>query len=201
MPGFTPINAHAVGAAAPTENCPPNEGESQSVELKRAKRRQPARKKTVTSNTAGQIAAEGEARDVNDQKRISGKGRKRTGPTSDGSQTKRRKSGSVKSSMPTTKSGVGATATADSANANGTKALSNPSTDAEMVSLTSKAKLDGFRYSSKAAPEHVGAGALSVGSMSVFTPQTSMSSVSPNTITRWIALRSHLTIWCFIAWQ
>lgn len=193
MPGFTPINAHAVTAPAPTASGPPNNGEAQSVEPERTKRRQPARKKTATSKTADQIAVEGEARDASDQKRISGKGRKRTNPPSDEPQTKRRKSGSVKSSMPATKSGVSATATSDSANANanGTRALSSSSTDAERLSLTFKAKLDGFRYSSKTAPEQVGATSLSIGSMSVFTPQTSMSSVSSNTATGRTVLRYH----------
>lgn len=193
MSGFTPINAHAVTAPTPTASGPPNDGETHSVEPKRTKRRQPARKKTATSKTVDQIAVEGEARDASDQKRISGKGRKRTNPPSDESQTKRRKSGSIKSSMSATKPGVGATATSDSANANanGTTALSSSSTDAEMVSLTSKAKLDGFRYSSKTAPEQVGASSLSIGSMSVFTPQTSMSSVSSNTATGRLALQYH----------
>jgi len=169
MPGFTPINARNAEAPAPQEV-----EAAVSGPRKATKRRQPARKKPAAQQNGGQIAADATA-----PERISGKGKKRANHPGDEPEPKRRKSGSLKSSMPTTKTAVSATTTADPDKTLKGKATSSSSTDAGLVSLTSMAKLNGFRYTRARAAASGGNEPQSTESTSMsYLPETSMSTVS-----------------------
>jgi hypothetical protein len=172
MPGFTAINARTSEA--------PASGAASAIEAavsgprKASKPRQPARKKPAALKNGDQIAADATA-----PERISGKGKKRASHPGDESEPKRRKSDSMKSSMPTTKNAVSATRTADPDENFNAKATSSSSTDAGMVSLTSMARLNGFRYNRSQAAASGGGEPQSTKSTSIsYVPETSMSSVS-----------------------
>lgn len=169
MPGFTPINAR--NAEAPV----PSEVEAAVSGPRRAsKRRQPARKKAVTQKDGGQPAADATA-----PERISGKGKKRANHPGDEPEPKRRKSASLKSSMPTAKTAVSATTTADPDKTPNANVASSSSTDAGLVSLTSMAKLNGFRYTrSQAATSGSGEPQPTQSTSISYVPETSMSNVS-----------------------
>lgn len=175
MPGFTPINAHALQPPASNVDALPEMGATTgSGRPKPTKRRQPARKKPPVRRDDSQVAADNTTR-----KRISGKGRKRTSHPDGEPEPKRRKSGDLKSSMPTTKIVVSATETANPDELSNAKAISSSSTDAGLVSLTSMAKLNGFHYTRGHAARSGGIEPQSIHSTSVtYAPETSMDSVS-----------------------
>lgn len=176
MPGFTAINAHAPSSLSPTSLSPSLDvaaKETVSGRRKATRRRQPARKQPA-AHDAGQ-----EASTETVSKRISGKGKKRASRVDDEPDPKRRKSNGIKSSMPTTKTTVGATTTVDPEKTTSTKVPSESSTEAGLVSLTSKAKLDGFRYQRQQAAVQSKIDPLSSQATSVYyTAETSMTSVS-----------------------
>jgi hypothetical protein len=172
MPGFTAFNAHASQALAPVTGASPQAHDTSSSRRKLMTRRQPARKKTATTRDMEQTTADDTTR-----KPISGKDIKRTSHPGDKPEVKRRKSGSVKSSMSTTKSAVGATRTADSNEVKASKDASHSSTEAASVSLTSMAKLNGFRYNSGQAARPVDPQTVQSTSIS-YAPETSMIIVS-----------------------
>lgn len=165
MPGFTAINTPPPAVPAPKLDADPTAGEMVPGRRQDNKRRQPTRKQTAPSKDVNQTAPKESTR-----KRISGKGKKRTSHHGVEPEPKRRKSGSIESSMPNTKAAVNTTATVDSAT------IQNPcsfSTDAGLVSLTSKTKLDGFRYKSgQAQPQ------LTESALASYAPETSMDMVS-----------------------
>lgn len=170
MPGFTPINARHPEAPAP----PPEVETAVSGPRKASKRRRPARKKPAAQKDDGHTAADATA-----PERISGKGKKRANHPGDEPEPKCRKSGNLKSSMPATKTAVGATPTADPDKTPNAKATSSSSTDAGLVSLTSMAKLNGFRYTRARAAASGGNEPQSIESTSMsYVPETSMSTVS-----------------------
>lgn len=172
MPGFTAINAPTLEALAPIADAAPEA--ALSGPRKAVKSRQPARKKPAAPKTGGQVAADATA-----PERISGKGKKRASHPGDEPEPKRRKSGSLKSSMPTTKTAVSATTTADPDQILNAKGASSSSTDAGLVSLTSMAKLNGFRYTRSQAAASGGGEQQSTKSTSIsYVPETSMSNVS-----------------------
>lgn len=172
MPGFTAINARTAEASAPVADAAPEA--AVSGQRKATKRRQPPRKKPAAQKNVGQVAADATA-----PERISGKGKKRASHPGDEPEPKRRKSGSLKSSMPTTKTAVSATTTADPDGNLSAKGASSSSTDAGLVSLTSMAKLNGFRYTRSQAAASGGGEPQSIKSTSIsHVPETSMSSVS-----------------------
>lgn len=171
MPGFTPINA-------PNAEVPalPKPESAVSGQRKATKRRQPARKKPAAQKNGGQESADATAAE-----RISGKGKKRANLHSGepDPRPKRRKSGSLKSSMPTTKTAVSATTTAVPDKTLSAKATSSSSTDAGLVSLTSMAKLNGFRYTRAQTAASGGGEPQTIQSSSIsYVPETSMSTVS-----------------------
>ena len=171
MAGFTAINARTSEAAAPLDA-----EAAVSGQRKASKRRQPARKKPAAHKNGGQAVADATAPES-----ISGKGKKRVNHHSGEPDLapKRRKSGSLKSSMPTTKTAVSATTAADPDKALTAKATSSSLTDAGLVSLTSMAKLNGFRYTRAQAAASGGAEPQSIQSSSIsYVPETSMSTVS-----------------------
>lgn len=171
MPGFTAINARISEASAP-----PEAEAAASGQRKATKRRHPARKKPAAQKNGGQESADATA-----PERISGKGKKRANHPSGepDPESKRRKSGSLKSSMPTTKTAVSTTTTVDSDETLNAKATSSSSTDAGLVSLTSMAKLNGFPYTrAQAAASGVGEPQTIQSSSIFYVPETSMSSVS-----------------------
>jgi len=169
MPGFTAINARTSEAPAP-----PEAEAAASGQRKATKRRQPARKKPAPQKNGDQAVADAIA-----PERISGKGRKRANHPGDEPEPKRRKSGSLKSSMPTTKTAVSATTTAVPDKTLNAKATSSSSTDAGLVSLTSMAKLNGFRYTRAQAAASGDTEPQSIQSSSIsYVPETSMSTVS-----------------------
>jgi hypothetical protein len=152
MPGFTAINARTPEAPAPVADAAPE----------------------VAPKNGGQVTADATAPEC-----ISGKGKKRASRPGDEPEPKRRKSGSLKSSLPTTKTAVSATRTADPEENLNVKATSSSSTDAGLVSLTSIAKLNGLRYTRSQAAASGGEEPQSTKSMSIsYVPETSMSSVS-----------------------
>jgi len=173
MPGFTAINARTSEAPAAQVDAP-TEAATGPAPRKATKRRQPPRKKAATQKDGGQVAVDATARES-----IRGKGKKRASHPGDEPAPKRRKSGSLKSSMPTTKTAVSTTTTADPDDISSSKTISSSSTDAGLVSFTSMAKLNGFRYTrgqSVASGDHE---PQSNQSTTVsYTPETSMSNVS-----------------------
>jgi hypothetical protein len=172
MPGFTAINARTPEAPAPIADVAPEA--AVSGPRKAVKRRQTARKKPAAQKNVGQVAADATA-----PERISGKGKKRASHPGDEPEPKRRKSGSLKSSMPTTKTAVSATTTADPDENLNAKGASSSSTDAGLASLTSMAKLNGFRYTRSQAAASGGGEPQSTKSTSIsYVPETSMSNVS-----------------------
>ena len=172
MPGFTAINARTPEVPAPTADAAAEA--AVSGQRKATKRRQPPRKKPAAQKNVGQVAADATA-----PERISGKGKKRASHPGDEPEPKRRKSGSLKSSMSTTKTAVSATTTANPDEHPGTKVTSSSSTDAGLVSLTSMAKLNGFRYTRAQAAASRGDEPRSIQPTSVsYVPETSMSTVS-----------------------
>jgi hypothetical protein len=174
MAGFTAINAGTSEAHAPNARAPPAVDETAAARRKATKRRQPARKKPGASKYVDQKAT-----GSNTRKPISGKGKKRASHPGDESEPKRRKSGSMKSSMPTTKAVVSSTTTMDPGDATRTKIPSNSSTEAGSVSLTSMAKLNGFRYATRQAARSTEIEPQPIESTSVYyTPETSMTNVS-----------------------
>lgn len=174
MPGFTAINARTSEAPASKAGAPPEVDETVAPKGKTTKRRQPARKKPAAPRDPDQITPGN-----NTRKSISGKGKKRTSHPGDESESKRRKSGSVKSSMPTTKTAVSSTTMADPDEVNGIKKPSASSTEAGLISLTSMAKLNGFRYTRAQAARSDEIVPHSITSASVsYAPETSMNSVS-----------------------
>jgi hypothetical protein len=174
MPGFTAINARTSEAPAPTVDPPPKLEATVPAQRKSTKRRQPARKKAAAQKNDDQVAVDATARE-----RTSGKGKQRASHPGDEPEPKRRKSGSLKSSMPTTKTAFCTTTTADPGEIPNAKVASSSSTDAGLVSLTSMAKLNGFRYTRAQATASGGNEPQSIQSTSVsYTPETSMSSVS-----------------------
>jgi hypothetical protein len=174
MPGFTAINAGASEAHAQYASATPAVDETAAARRKATKRRQLARKKPGASKDVDQIAL-----DSNTRKPISGKGKKRASHPGDEPEPKRRKSGSMKSSMPTTKTVVSSTTTMDPGDATRTKIPSNSSTEAGSVSLTSMAKLNVFRYATRQAARSTEIEPQSIQSTSVYhTPETSMTNVS-----------------------
>lgn len=170
MPGFTPINARNFEVPVPSE-----EQAAVPGPRKASKRRQPARNKPAAQKNGDQLAADATA-----PERSSGKGKKRANHPGDEPDPKRRKSGSLKPSMPTTKTAVSATTTAEPDKTLNHKATSSSSTDAGLVSLTSMAKLNGFRYTrAQAAAESGGKDSQATQSTSIsVVPETSMSNVS-----------------------
>lgn len=169
MPGFTPINAR--NAEMPV---PPEVEAAVSGPRRASKRRQPARKKAVTQKDGGQPAADATA-----PERISGKGKKRANHPGDDPEPKRCKSAGLKSSMPITKTAVSATTTADLGKNLNANVASSSSTDAGLVSLTSVAKLNGFRYTRAKAATSGGDEPQPTQSTSIsYVPETSMSNVS-----------------------
>ena len=179
MPRFTAINTRTASAPALREDTLPTNisevGATLSGQRKATKRRQPARKKPAAQKNGDQVAADATA-----PERISGKGKNRANHPGEEPEPKRRKSGSLKSSMPTTKTAVSATTTADPDKTFTAKVPSSSSTDAGLVSLTSMAKLNGFSYTlaqaaaASARNEQQPAQSTSVS----YAPETSMSSVS-----------------------
>lgn len=174
MPGFTAINARASEALASKAGAPPEVDETVAHKGKTTKRRQPARKKPAALKNVDQTALDSSTR-----KPISGKGKKRASHPGDEPESKRRKSGSVKSSMPTTKTAISSTTMTDPDEVNGIKKPSASSTEAGLISLTSMAKLNGFRYtraqaarSSEIVPHAIQSASVS------YAPETSMNSVS-----------------------
>ena len=169
MPGFTAINARTSEAPAP-----PEAEAATSGQCKATKRRQPARKRPAAQKNGDQAAANATA-----PERISGKGKKRANHPGDEPEPKRRKSGSLKSSMLTTKTAVSATTTAVPDKTLNAKATSSSSTDAGLVSLTSMAKLNGFRYTRAQVAASGDTEPQSIQSSSIsYVPETSMSIVS-----------------------
>jgi hypothetical protein len=174
MPGFTAINAGASEVHAQNANAPPAVDETAAARRKATKRRQPARKKPGASKCVDQKALDSHTR-----KPISGKGKKRASHPGDEPEPKRRKSGSIKTSMSTTKTVVSSTTTADPVDTTGTKIPSSSSTEAGLVSLTSMAKLNGFRYATRQAARSTEIEPQPIQSTSVYyTPETSMTNVS-----------------------
>jgi 3-oxoacyl-(acyl-carrier-protein) synthase len=171
MPGFTPINAHNPKAPALPEIEAAVLGQEKAT-----KRRQPVSKKPSAQKNGDEAAAGATA-----PERISGNGRKRANhPSGEPDwEPKRRKSGSLKSSMPTTKTAVSATTTAVPDKTLNAKATSSSSTDAGLVSLTSMAKLNGFRYTRAQVAASGDTEPQSIQSSSIsYVPETSMSIVS-----------------------
>jgi hypothetical protein len=174
MPGFTAINARSPEAPTPGVDSAPEVETTRSGPRKATKRQQPARKKSAAQKNDGHVAADATA-----PERISGKGKKRASHPGDEPDPKRRKSGSLKSSMPTTKTAVSATRTADPHEDSNAKVTSSSSTDAGLVSLTSMAKLNGFRYTrTQAAASGSDEPRLIQPTSVSHVPETSMSSVS-----------------------
>ena len=173
MAGFTPINARAISAPTPVANDALKESETDAGRQKTTRRRQPARKKAAPPDTESQVTKPEPA-----PKRISGKGRKRTNDHCDEPGSKRRKSGSAELNMPITKTGAKASSAKDPKNITSSDIAGTSSTDAEKISLTSKSKLDGFRYSNNTAAGTNTRGSKSTTSHHVYIPRTSMDSVS-----------------------
>ena len=171
MAGFTAINARAISAPTATVNDASKENGTDAP--KTTKRRQPARKKAAPPDAENQ-----EANPKLAPKRISGKGRKRTNEPSDEPSSKRRKSGSVELNMPVTKRGVDASTAKAPKHNTRSSVVGTSSTDADLISLASKAKLNGFRYSTESAVEDNTLESKSATSHPVYMPQTSMDSVS-----------------------
>ena len=178
MAGFTPINARTVSAPIPVANDASKESRTDAGGQKTTRRREPARKKAVAPpppppDTESQVTNPKPA-----PKRISGKGRKHTNDPGEEPGSKRRKSGSVELNMPITKTGVKASETKNPNDITGSDIAGTSSTDAEMISLASKSKLDGFRYSTNTVAEANTHGSKSTTSHRVYMPQTSMDNVS-----------------------
>jgi hypothetical protein len=174
MPGFTAINAGASEVHTQDANAPSAVDDMTASRRKATKRRQPARKKPGGSKDVDQIVL-----DSNTRKPISGKGKKRASHPGDEPEPKRRKSGSIKTSMPTTKTVVSSTTTTDPVDTTGIKNPSSSSTEAGLVSLTSMAKLNGFRYATRQAARSTEIEPQPIQSTSVYyTPETSMTNVS-----------------------
>ena len=170
MPGFTAINAQT--PVVPTPNQETKVTGSAPKERKATRRRQAARKQP-----AAQDADEGAPAPTN--KRISGKGKKRSSRADDEPELKRRKSNGIKASMPTIKTTVSATTAVNPEESAKAQVPRRSSTDAGMVSLTSKAKLDSFRYQREQAAVNSKIDPLTSQSTSVYyTTETSMTSVS-----------------------
>lgn len=170
MPGFTAINAHT--PVVPTPNPEAKVTEPVPGERNATRRRLPARKQPAAQDP-------GEGASATTSKRISGKGKKRSSRTDDEPEPKRRKRTGIKASMPTTKTTVVATTTVDSEKSAKSQVPSRSSTDDGLVSLTSKAKLNGFRYQRQQAAVNSKIEPLSNQSTSVdYTAETSMTSVS-----------------------
>lgn len=175
MPGFTAINARVSEAPASRASAPPEVDDTAAVKPKVTKGRQPARKKPAAPKDVDQTAAENNTR----KKPISGKGKKRASHPGEEPEPKRRKSGSVKASMPTTKTAVSSTTMADPDENDGIKKPSASSTEPGLISLTSMAKLNGFRYTRAQAAGSSEIVPHSIQSTSVsYAPETSMNSVS-----------------------
>lgn len=171
MPGFTAINAPTPALSSPSLDATVKE--SVPGRRKAPRRRQAVRKQT-SERDAGQVGSVSTT-----SKRISGKGKKRSSRPDEESEPKRRKSNGIKSSMPTTKPTVSATTTVHPEKSTSTNVPSDSSTEAGLVSLTSKAKLDGFRYQRQQAAVQSKIDPLSSQASSVFyTAETSMTSVS-----------------------
>ena len=170
MAGFTPINARAASAPTPVANDTSKESKTDAGGQKTNRRRQPARKKADTESQATKPKPA--------PKRISGKGRKRTNDPGEEPGSKRRKSGSVELNMPITKIGAKASEAKYPKDVAGSNIAGTSSTDAETISLSSKSKLDGFRYSHNTAAEANTRGSKSITSHHVYMAQTSMDSVS-----------------------
>ena len=173
MAGFTPINARTASAPTPVANEISKESKTEAAGQKTTRFRQPARKKAAPPGTESQVTNPKPA-----PKRISGKGRKRTNDTGEEPGSKRRKSGSAELNMLITKTGVKASEVKHPKDATGSNIAGTSSTDAEMISLSSKSKLDGFRYSYNTAAEANTHGSKSTTSHHVYMAQTSMDSVS-----------------------
>jgi hypothetical protein len=173
MTGFTPINARAISAPTPVANDASKESKPDAGRQKTTRRRQPARKKAAPPDTENQATNPEPA-----PKRISGKGRKRTNDPGEEPGSKRRKSGSVGLNMPITKTGAKASEAKYPKDQTGSNIAGTSSTDAETISLASKSKLDGFRFSNNTAAETSTCGSKSTTSRHVYMPQTSMDSVS-----------------------
>jgi len=170
MTGFTPINSHAASAPSTTTNDTFTESKPDADRQKTTRRRQPARKKPSPPDAESPEAA---------PKRISGKGRKRTNEPSDESGSKRRKSGSVELNMPITEPSVRPSEAKQPKHTTNSNVAGTSSTDAEVISLVSKAKLDDFRCSNTAAAEaNTSQQSKSATPHRVSLPQTSMDSVS-----------------------
>lgn len=173
MTGFTPINARAISAPAPVTNDASKESKADASRPRMTRRRQPARKRAVPPDTESQVTNPEPA-----SKRISGKGRNRANDPGEESGFKRRKSGSAELNMPVTKTGVKASEAKYPKDLTGSDIAGTSSTDAETISLASKFKLDGFRYSNNTAAGANTQGSKSTMSHHVYMPQTSMDSVS-----------------------
>jgi hypothetical protein len=173
MAGFTPINERAASAPTPVANDTSKESKTDAGGQKTTRRRQPARKKAAPPDTESQATKPKPA-----PKRISGKGRKRTNDPGEEPGSKRRKSGSVELNMPITKTGAKASEAKYPKDVAGSNIAGTSSTDAETISLSSKSKLDDFRYSHNTAAEANTPGSKSTTSHHVYMPQTSMDSVS-----------------------
>jgi len=173
MTGFTPINARAISAPAPIANDTSKESKADTGRPKTTRCRQPVRKKAAPPDTESQATIPEPA-----PKRISGKGRKRTNDPAEEPGSKRRKSGSVELSMPITKTGVKASEAKYPRDITDSNIVGTSSTDAETISLASKSKLDGFRYSNNTVAVVSAHGSKSTASHHVYMPQTSMDSVS-----------------------
>jgi hypothetical protein len=174
MAGFTPINARAISAPTSVANDASKDSKTDAGQQKTTRRRQPARnKKAAPPTTESQVTKQEPG-----PKRISGKGRKRTNDPGEEPGSKRRKSGNVELNMPITKTGAKASEAKSPRNITGSNIAGTSSTDAETISLASKSKLDGFRYSHNTAAEANTHGSKSTTSHHVYMPQTSMDSVS-----------------------
>jgi hypothetical protein len=170
MTGFTAINSRAASASSPAANVTSMESKPDAGRQETTRQRQPARKKSPPPDAESPEAA---------PKRISGKGRKRTNEPSDESGSKRRKSGSVELNMPITKTGVRPSEGKQPKYTTSSTIAGTPSTDAELISLASKAKLDGFRYGNKPVSEaNTSHPSISETPHHVYMHQTSMDSVS-----------------------
>jgi len=172
MAGFTAINAHATSTPTATVNDVSEENGNDADQQKTTKRRQPARKKAAPADPESQVANSKIA-----PKRISGKGRKRTNEPSDEPGFKRRKSGSVKLNIPITKTGVNTDSVKDPEHIARSNIVGTSSTDADLISLDSRTKLNGFRYSNESAAEPNTFKSKSATSHPAYMPQTSMNSV------------------------
>jgi len=173
MAGFTAINTRAISAPTPIVDDAFEEKEIESAQQKTTKRRQPARKKTASPDADSQVATSKPA-----PKRIGGKGRKRTNEPGDEPSSKRRRSGSVDLNLLITKPGVNASTAKDPKQINRSDVVGISSTDADLISLASKTKLNGFRYSTESAVRANTLESKSATSHPVYMPHTSMDSVS-----------------------